>query len=380
MKHQLLQLFPLLCSSFLVALFAVGIIVPKIRSFALRIGAYQQGGSSHGAGTRIHQGKLPNIGGIAIYIGFFLALLVGAAFLPSALGLFEGASSAALTEARIQLLAIILGTTLMCLVGFLDDLWEVPAAVRLLTQLIATLILIVNGIKIEFITNYFSSAEYLFFNEGLSIIVTVLWVIGFTNAFNFIDGLDGLSSGISTISSMALLAVAIQSHSPLVAILVLSALAGASLGFLRHNFNPATIIMGDSGAYALGFALAAASVLGALKVTATVTVAAPILILALPVLNITQVTLRRLKRGSHLAEASNDHLHDLIRQRSGSHRVTVLILWLAALALAILGMIISHTPTSLMVVTVLASVAFISLVSFLRLQEAAQEVEVNVKV
>jgi len=274
---------------------------------------------------------------------------------------------------RVELLAIVLGASLMALVGFIDDIWEVPAAMRLASQFLAAGILVVNGVTIDFITNYFGDGAYVFMPEVLAVALTLLWVVGFTNAFNFIDGVDGLSSGIAAIASLSLLAVALQFVDRGASVLILAALAGAALGFLRHNFNPATITMGDSGAYLFGYVLAAVSVLGALKVTAAVTVAAPVLILALPVLNITQVTVRRLRRGVNPAVAANDHLHDILRHRSGSPRVTVYVLWSATLVLGALGMLLSQTPPVLLAGTVVAAVLLIALVSYLRLREVADE-------
>ncbi len=349
---------PLVLAAFFVALVTVGVLVPKVRSFALRVDAVQLGGTKHGLGRRQHVGAIPNIGGIAILAGFLVALIVGSILAPQ---LLDGL--------RVELLAIVLGGSLMALVGFIDDIWEVPAAMRLATQFLAAGILVVNGVTIDFITNYFGDSPYLFMPEMLAVALTLVWVVGFTNAFNFIDGLDGLSSGIAAISSMSLLAVALQFPDRGASVLILAALAGAALGFLRHNFNPALITMGDSGAYLLGYVLAAVSVLGALKVTAAVTVAAPVLILALPVLNLTQVTVRRLRRGVNPATAGNDHLHDLLRVRSGSPRVTVYVLWAATLVLGVLGMLLSQTPPVLLMGTVVAAVLLIALVSYLRLRE-----------
>lgn len=353
---------PLAGVAFLAALFTVGILVPKLRAFARRIGAVQAGGGRHGAGVRTHLGLVPNIGGLAILGGFLIAVLAGSLVAPATLDAY-----------RVELLAIVLGGCLMALVGFMDDMWEVPATMRLASQFVAAGVLVVNGVRIEFITDYFGRGTFVFLPEVLVVIVTLLWVVGFTNAFNFIDGLDGLSSGIAAISSMCLLAVALQFPDRGAAVLLLAAIAGGALGFLRHNYQPATIIMGDSGAYLLGYVLAAASVLGALKVTAAVTVAAPILVLALPVVNIAQVTLRRLRRGSSPAEASNDHLHDLIRVRSGSKRFTVVVLWLATLFLGGLGMTISHTPPPLVWMTLTATVVMIAAASLLRLVEVRRE-------
>ena len=359
MRTTLLSYLPLVSVAFSVALIVVATFVPKVQDFARQIGALQQGG-----GRRVHLGAVPNIGGIAIFGGFLVALLVGSMVRPELLDAL-----------RVELLAILLGGALMTLVGFIDDLWEVPPTMRLASQFVAAGILVVNGVTIDFITNYFgvSGTSYLFFGQTLSVLVTLLWIVGFTNAFNFIDGLDGLSAGIAAISSLSLLAVAVQLPDRGAAVLLLAALAGSALGFLRHNFNPAKIIMGDSGAYLLGYVLAAVSVLGALKVTAALTVVAPIMILGVPVLNITQVTVRRLSRGKNPTLADNDHLHDIIRVRSGSKRFTVLVLWLATLILGTCGMMLSRTPPELIYLTVLGTTVLIAGVCWLRLREVALE-------
>lgn len=358
-RTTVLSFFPLAFISFAVAFAIVLAFVPKVREFAHKVRAVQLGGSAHGSGVRQHSGALPNIGGIAILAGFLLAVLLGSLVAP-----------ASVDNYRVELLAIALGGSLMALVGFIDDMWEVPASMRLITQIVAAGILVVNGVRIGFVTDYFGQGNLVFIPETLSMLVTIAWVVGFTNAFNFIDGLDGLSSGIAAISSMSLLAVAVQFADRGAAVLLLAALAGASLGFLRHNFGPATITMGDSGAYLLGYVLAAVSVLGALKVTAAVTVVAPILILALPVVNITQVTLRRLRRGASPVTASNDHIHDILRERSGSKRGTVIVLWSATLLLGVIGMLLSSTPPVLTFATIVVTTMLIALVSYLRLAEA----------
>ena len=358
MAPELLTHAPLVIATFTVAAVAVAAFVPRVRAFAHRIDALARGGGAHGNGVRVHRGALPNIGGIAIFGGFLAAVLVGSLVAPAALDAY-----------RVELLAIILGGSLMTLVGLIDDLYEVSPALRIATQVAAAGILVVNGVTIDFVTNYFGPTPFLFMPQTAAALLTMLWIVGFVNAFNFIDGLDGLSSGIAAIASLSLLAVALQFPDRGASLLLLAAVAGSALGFLRHNSNPATIHMGDSGAYFLGYLLAAVSVLGALKVTAAVTVVAPILVLALPVVNLTQVTLRRLRRGQNPAVAANDHLHDLLRVRSGSSRVAVYTLWGAALACGMLGMLISATPLWLAIGTIVGSVALLVGVTWLRWSE-----------
>ena len=356
MRSQLITYLPLVSLTFISALLLVAALTPQVERLARHMGALQVGG-----GRRVHEGAVPNIGGVAIFGGFMAALLVGFLVRPDLLAAYH-----------TQLLAIALGGALVTLVGFCDDLWEVPAGTRLACQFVAAGILVANGVRVDFITNYFGASPYQFFGPALAALITLLWVVGFTNAFNFIDGLDGLSAGLAAISSFALLAVAVQLPDRGTAVLLLAASAGSALGFLRHNYDPAKIIMGDSGAYLLGYVLAAVSVLGSLKVTAAVTIAAPMLILALPVVNITQVTLRRLSRRVSPAEPHNDHLHDIIRVRSGSPRLTVLLLWAAALVLGACGMTLSRTPPPLIYLTVLGTAGLLGAMSFLRVREFAR--------
>ena len=367
MTETALPFLPLAGVAFLAALAVVALAVPRVRAFALRVGAVQPGGGGHGVGRRRHAGEVPNIGGIAILGGFLVAVIVGAAWAPAALG-----------ADRTELLAIVLGGVLMTLVGLLDDLWELPVTMRLAAQAVAAGILIVHGVTIDFVTNYFAAGplarwagdgSFLFFGETVAALLTLLWVVGFTNAFNFIDGVDGLSSGVAAIGSLSLLAVALQADGRGPSVLLLAALAGAAIGFLRHNAGPAKIFMGDAGSYLLGYVLAAASVLGALKVTAAVTVAAPLLILGLPVVNIAQVTLRRMRRGVSPTVAANDHLHDLLRARGRSEQGTVLTLWAATLLLGIAGMSLAETPPILLVLTAGSAVVAIGGASALRWAE-----------
>jgi len=362
-----LPYLPLAGVALLTSLVVVLALVPRVRAFAVRVGAVQHGGGGHGRGRRRHVGAVPNLGGLAILGGFLVAVIVGALFVPQPLREDGGA-----------LLAIVLGGVLMTLVGLLDDLWDLPVTMRLAVQAVAAGMLVAHGVKIDFVTNYFAAGplarwagegNFLFFGETVAAVLTLLWIVGFTNAFNFIDGVDGLSSGVAAIGSLSLLAVALQVDGRAPAVLLLAALAGAAIGFLRHNAGPAAIFMGDAGSYLLGYVLAAASVLGALKVTAAVTVAAPLLILGLPVLNITQVTVRRMRRGVSPALAANDHLHDLLRAGGRSERGTVLTLWGATLALGVAGMLLAETPPVLLGLTVASAVVAIGGASALRWAE-----------
>jgi UDP-GlcNAc:undecaprenyl-phosphate GlcNAc-1-phosphate transferase len=339
---------------FLVAFVVALVAVPSVREFAIRVGALD-----HPNERRLNREPMPNLGGIAIYSGFLAALLVVWLLRPDVVG-----------PVRDQVLAIAMGGLMMVITGFIDDQYGLSTGTRLSIQTVAAGLLIINGIRIQFITDIFGSGQYLFFDSPwIWVPVTLVWIVGITNALNFIDGMDGLAAGVATIAALAGLAVALQFPERAAAVMILAALAGSALGFLRHNFNPARIIMGDSGAYLLGYVLAGTSILAALKVTAAVTLLVPVAILALPILDVTQVTLRRLARGASPAQPGRDHIHHRLLAGGLSQRRAVLILWGVSLALAVIGMLLAETPVPIVAGTVVTAIGLISLAAFLRVHE-----------
>jgi UDP-N-acetylmuramyl pentapeptide phosphotransferase/UDP-N-acetylglucosamine-1-phosphate transferase len=173
----------------------------------------------------------------------------------------------------------------------------------------------------------------------LSLVATVIWLAGITNAINWLDGLDGLAAGVSGIAAVALLSVSFSLQQPAAGLLA-AALAGACLGFLRHNFNPARIFMGDGGSYFLGFALASISIVGPAKGLTSVSLLLPLLILSLPLADMSAVIMGRLREGRSPFYPDRRHLHHRLLRSGLSHRRTVLMIyaftqWLAALALVV---------------------------------------------
>lgn len=339
---------------FLVAFVVALVAVPSVREFAIRVGAMD-----HPNERRLNREPMPNLGGIAIYSGFLAALLVVWMLRPDVVG-----------PVRDQVLAIAMGGLMMVITGFIDDQYGLSAGTRLSIQTVAAGLLIINGIRIQFITDIFGSGQYLFFDSPwIWAPVTLVWIVGVTNALNFIDGMDGLAAGVATIAALAGLAVALQFPERAAAVMILAALAGSALGFLRHNFNPARIIMGDSGAYLLGYVLAGTSILAALKVTAAVTLLVPVAILALPIFDVTQVTLGRLARGASPAQPGRDHIHHRLLAGGLSQRRAVLVLWGVSLAVAVIGMLLAETPVPIVAGTVATAITLISLAAFLRVRE-----------
>jgi UDP-N-acetylmuramyl pentapeptide phosphotransferase/UDP-N-acetylglucosamine-1-phosphate transferase len=175
----------------------------------------------------------------------------------------------------------------------------------------------------------------------LSFPITVIWLAGMVNAINWIDGLDGLAAGVSGIAAVVLLVVSLYMNQPAAA-LIAAALAGASLGFLRYNFNPAQIFMGDGGSYFMGFTLAAVSIIGLVKIPAVTAVLLPYIILAVPIFDMSAVILARLLMGKSPFTADKRHLHHRLLNAGLSHRWAVLFiysltLWVGSLAIAIIG-------------------------------------------
>jgi UDP-GlcNAc:undecaprenyl-phosphate GlcNAc-1-phosphate transferase len=202
---------------------------------------------------------------------------------------------------------------------------------------------------------------------AISVLFTVVWVMAITNAVNLIDGVDGLAGGVSFITAMSLLAVSAQDQSKAAATLLLAAVGGAALGFLRHNFPPSRIIMGDSGAYFFGFVLAATSILGGLKVTTVFSLFPTLLFLFLPLLDTVVVVLRRLlNRKNPLSSPGKDHIHHRLLARGLSPTRTIFILLLITMAANIVAMAVQGMSALVIVVTTVGTMALLALVGWRR--------------
>jgi UDP-GlcNAc:undecaprenyl-phosphate/decaprenyl-phosphate GlcNAc-1-phosphate transferase len=306
--------------------------MPRVRLFALQVGWADEPNS-----RRLNREPLPNAGGLAIFASVVLAVIIPA--------LLRGSFK---NDVEVQVLSILLGATFLIIAGFIDDQFGLPPYFRLIVQLAAAMVLITHGIRI-----------HAFFGGNLataaSILITLVWIIGITNAVNLIDGVDGLAGGVTFITAMSLLAVSAQFPDRAAATVLLAALAGATLGFLRHNFPPSRIIMGDSGAYFVGFILAASSILGAVKTTAVFSLFPALLFLLLPVLDTTQVLVRRLvSRRNPLSSPGKDHLHHGLLARGFSQTRTTIILWIVTLATCVLAMAVQGMSLLIIGLTVVA--------------------------
>lgn len=262
---------------------------------------------------RMHDKTMPRFGGFAIFIGTM-----------SSIAIF-------LVPVNPHMTGILVGGALIYILGLVDDLKGIPAKAKFLGQIVIACVVFAFGIRINFITSFFSIDHgYTFFTGVTAFLFTVIWIVGITNTVNLIDGLDGLAAGVAMIASFSIAYAAYISwgdEGPSVAALSMLALAGGALGFLPYNFNPAKIFMGDSGSLFLGFMLAVLSIEGATKSATVVATIAPVLVLGVPIFDTAFAILRRLINRRPIMEADKDHLHHRIMAIGFGQRRAVLMLY-----------------------------------------------------
>lgn len=237
----------------------------------------------------------------------------------------------------IKLIGFFIGIIILEITCYIDDVKGVPNIVKLLAQIVAGIIVVMAGIRIENFRLPFTDNKIII-NEVFSYILTICWIVGITNAINLIDGLDGLSSGVCLISCLSLLIIFSLNNSPLIAIVLITALAGAIVGFLPFNFNPAKTFIGDTGSNFMGFSLSIISILGIAKTYTAIVLIAPIIVLALPIFDTLFAIVRRIIKGKSLKavlKPDKGHLHHRLMARGYTQKQAVLIMYGIT---AILGM------------------------------------------
>jgi UDP-GlcNAc:undecaprenyl-phosphate GlcNAc-1-phosphate transferase len=275
----------------------------------------------------LHSTPLPRLGGVAIFISFSLSMAVAAvlaAYIPQLHSAFS----------LKTLLTILVPASLVFLLGVYDDLYTVGPYVKFAVQALAATMLFSGGLRILNIPVLFGEHELPWF-VGLPF--TILWVLAITNAFNLIDGLDGLAAGSALFSTLVAFVVALLGGYSLVTVMTI-ALAGAILGFLRYNFNPATIFLGDSGSLFIGFLLSALALAGAQKAPTIVAVAIPVVSFGLPILETSLSILRRLISGRPVFTADREHIHHKLLQHGLTHRQVVIVLYGVSAVFALLSL------------------------------------------
>ena len=311
--------------------------VPVVKTFATKVGAIDIPDGKR----RVHDHPIPRMGGLAIFLGFLLSVVLFA-------------------DITRQVRGILIGAVLIVACGAIDDVVNLRAWIKLLVQVAAAVIAVAHGVVIEFFSNpNIFSDNVLLVLGWLSIPVTVLWIVGITNSVNLIDGLDGLAVGVSTIASVTMFVVALLVSEGNVALL-LAALMGACLGFMPYNLNPANIFMGDTGALLLGYVLSTLSVVGMFKTYALVTFVVPILALFLPLFDTTCSFFRRILRGQSPMHPDRGHLHHRLIDMGLSQKQAVAILYSVSAILGLCAVVLATDGalrTWLIVVAALAAVA-----------------------
>ena len=285
----------------LLCAFAVSFLMcPLVKSFAYKIGAIDVPKDNR----RMHKKPVPRLGGLAIFLGFIVSMLL-------------------FVKVDHQLQGILLGASIIVVLGVVDDMSPLRAYFKFCVQIFAALVAVFHGVVIQTLSNPNVFAESPYWDLGwLSIPITVLWIVGITNAVNLIDGLDGLAVGVSAISTASLIVVALMVKEVNIAVilcallvsesdvaLVMAALVGACLGFMPYNKNPAKMFMGDTGSTFLGYILATISIQGLFKYYAIVSFAVPFLILGLPMFDTLFAIIRRLAHGQNPMAPDRGHIH-----------------------------------------------------------------------
>lgn len=300
---------------------------------------------------KVHLQPMPRWGGIGIYLGFFFALLLVYWIFPSVKNLlsFRYLSRFGEVSLRQQLVGIIFGATVVFILGLIDDKKPVQALTKFLVQIIASYIAMDYGVRISGLALPFLRRFYDF-PLILSQLLSVFWICGFMNTINLADGLDGLAAGIAGIAALTFFIVSliqgmtrqiILANQLKLAALLSVLLMGVCLGFLVYNFHPAKVFMGDSGALFLGFLLAGISAVGTLKTAAIVSLFIPVIVVALPVVDVLLAIIRRIQQGRKIMEPDRQHIHHRLLRFGWSQREVVLFIYVLTLLLSIVSITVT---------------------------------------
>jgi UDP-GlcNAc:undecaprenyl-phosphate/decaprenyl-phosphate GlcNAc-1-phosphate transferase len=316
--------------AFVTATATAALVTPRIRRIAEKAGFVDQIDD-----RRMHVEPKPRAGGLAIYLGFLFALFVSIGLaLKLSPTLFHRADDIH------DVLGLLFGGTMIVIVGLWDDIMGMRARDKLIAQIVVAAVsmsygFIVSGFEVPFWHVYVNVPLWL------GVPLTLLWYLGMMNAINFLDGLDGLLTGVTAISGLFLFAIAVG-HGHLVPALALSALVGGALGFLPYNFNPSKIILGDTGSLFIGYVFATVSIIVTAKVAITVSLLVPLIALAFPVVDAALAIWRRLRAGKSIATADRGHLHHILVFRFGLNvRQAVLLIYAVSFALGAVAYVLS---------------------------------------
>lgn len=322
---------------------------PIVRKLAFKIGAVDIPKDER----RMHKKPIALIGGLAIVAGFIVSLA------------FDLLTTSNLLTANKELLGLLTGIAIIVFEGIIDDTRTLNAKAKLAFQLLAAVsVVLISGTRITVISTPFGIDPYIQLSPYISYPLTILWIVGITNAVNLIDGLDGLAAGVSSISALSLFFVSLLrvDLEPAIAIyiaLVTAALSGSILGFLPFNFNPAKIFMGETGAAFLGFTLGVVSIQGTMKSYAAISIAIPLLVLGLPLFDTLFAIVRRIGNRKPIMQGDRSHLHHRLIDMGLSQRQSVLIMYLASATLGLCAIVLADRGALSAIVLLLAVSVFV---------------------
>lgn len=302
----------LLLMAFVVSFIITFVTTPFVKRIAVKAEIVDKPDEAR----RVHKKPIPRLGGLAMFYGFIVSVI-----------LFG------IVDKGVR--GMVMGALIILIIGIIDDAKQLSAKIKLPFQILAAVILILHDVRIDVISVPSFISETGVLHLGFwGIPLTLLWIVGVTNAVNLIDGLDGLAAGVSSISCMSLFCIALIVGEHEVA-LITAALAGACFGFLPYNFNPAKIFMGDTGSTFLGFILASVSIMGLFKSYAVISVAVPFLVLGLPLFDTGFAIFRRVKAGKPIMSPDREHLHHRMLDMGLSQKKTVSIIYLMCTVLGL---------------------------------------------
>ncbi len=326
----------------IIAAFAVAAVLsyfftPPVKNFAHKVGAIDVPKDAR----RMHKKPIPRLGGLAIYGGFLCSILI-------------------FGQLDETMLCVLLGAAIIVALGIFDDVLALGAKLKFVVQIVAAAIPVCIGdLQIGLFTNLNPLSDTPFVHLGiLAVPVTIIWIVGITNAVNLIDGLDGLAVGVSSIAAITMLAVALLTGNMPIAI-TMAALAGACIGFMPYNLNPAKIFMGDTGSTFLGYMLATGSIMGLFKFYAVISFAVPFLILGLPIFDTANAIIRRVAAGRSPMSPDRGHVHHKLIDMGFNQKQAVAILYAISATLGLTAVVLTSSGEVKAIVLLLAVLAAI---------------------
>ena len=314
-----------------VAMLISFVATPWVKKLAYKVGAVDVPKDNR----RMHDHPIPRMGGLAIFIGCVVSILLFADLIKPLQG-------------------ILLGSCLIVAVGVVDDAHPLGAGVKFILQIVAALIAVWHGVIIQTIANPFFFGDNPYWNFGIwAVPITVIWIVAVTNSVNLIDGLDGLADGVSTIGAFTMLIIALLMGDLEIAVIT-AALVGACVGFIPYNRNPAKIFMGDTGSTFLGFMLATVSVIGLFKFYAVISFIVPFIILGFPIFDTASAFTRRILKGQNPMKADRSHTHHKLIDMGMNQKQAVATLYLVAGILGLCAVMIVTTGYIKLILSVVA--------------------------